>query len=968
MHTPKSMNLAQFVAVLAHLPLTRTITGVHVHHTGRPTHIEWRGAASLKAMRRYSVPGRGFRDVAQHLTVDPSGGLWMGRDWNLPPASNLSWDPITSAPSNGTGDAGPLMIEMVGNFDIGGDRLDGAQRDAMAGVLGAVCVRFQLATGAVHAHASLQGGITCPGSSLFVGAAGATAWDQLLRDANATIAGMSTALASARALAPAAGYASVRALTHVRSAVPLVYADGLPAEAGAPEDCRGLDVTFPTGPGSTDATGAPRGAVDPRFGPIEPHVVNTAQGLLFDDTVSWSLRVGGRFTSTPRDLEDFVLGPLGFERYVARQRSLGAPVRLLLHAHGGLVSEKAALEYALAHYDWWLSNGIYPVFMVWETDFLQTVFGHRRGIGEALANISDGVIEGTTAPLASVLWERMKANAARCSSTDWHADVVAEGLTSTGADGHAIGGARVFARALAQRIARLREDDVTVDIHAVGHSAGAIHQAHFLPALLAECARAGAELSIASLSLLAPAVTIDTFAQRLAPLLVAPVGSPARIRDCAIFTMNDDRERRDSTALVYRKSLLYFVRNACEPARNPLLGLETSLRPYLTRHPSHPAWAATATIGGAAISVHWSTGPLLSDRQGTSSDANVLTAAIRHSAFDNDPATMTAVMSRILGNALVVGTAPSPLPVPYEVGVAPTPSTTMAAERESPVRTAPEADRIACRVHAPSHQYALCLGIDEYPTAPLRGCVADAEQWARTLDAVGFRVTTMQNAQCTRRGMEAAIRALLERTPDGGHAIVQFAGHGTQLADASGDDTDGRDEALVPIDHQWAGCLLDDELYEWLLPHASRLRLTLLFDCCHAGTASRVAPPVRGARADNERVRFYFADASTLQAQAVRDAARGSSHAARAALRQTEIETVPWIHVAACLDDQFAYESAGQGHFTRAAAPLLAQVVTDGWSGTRYVQEIAGALAAHRRDQTPRLMATTDGRAQRALF
>lgn len=962
------MNHAQFVAVLAQLPLTRTITGVHVHHTGRPTQIEWRGAVSLEAMRRYPVHGRGFRDLAQHLTVDPTGGLWFGRDWNLPPASSLSWDPSTSAPSNGTVDAGPLMIALVGDFDIGRDRLEGAQRDAMVGVLGAICARFQLATSAVCAHASLQSGTSCPGAALFVGAPGATAWDQLLLDANAAIAGMSAALASVQARAPAAGHASVRALTHARSAVPLVYANGPLAKADAPEDCRGLDVAYPTGFVSADARGATRGAVDPRFRPIEPHVVNTAQGLLFDDTVAWTLRVGGRFTSTPSDLEDFVLGPLGFERYVARQRSLAAPVRLMLHAHGGLVSETAALEYALAHYNWWLSNGIYPVFMVWETDFLQTVFGHRRGIGEALTNISDGVIEGTTGPLASLVWERMKANAARCSSTDWHADVVAEGLTSTGADGHTMGGARIFARALAQRIARLRADGVTVEVHAVGHSAGAIHQAHFLPALIAEGARAGTELDIASLSLLAPAVTIETFAQRLAPLLGAPAGSSPAIRDCAIFTMNDDRERRDSTAFVYRKSLLFYVRNACESARDPLLGLETSLRPYLTRHPSHPAWAATATIGGAAVPVHWSTGPLLQDRQGTSSDANVLTAAIRHTAFDNDPATMTAVLSRVLGKALAVGSAPTPLPVPYEVGVAPTPRNATAAVRQPLVRPAPDTDRLACRVQAPSHQHALCLGIDAYPTAPLRGCVADAEQWALALDAVGFRVTTMRNTQCIRSGMEAAIRALLERTPDGGHAVVQFAGHGTQLADASGDDKDGRDEALVPIDHQSAGCLLDDELYEWLLPHASRLRLTLLFDCCHAGTSSRMAPPVRSTQTDDERVRFYVADALTLQAQAARDAARGSSHAARAALRQTETETVPWIHVAACLDDQFAYESAGQGNFTRAAAPLLAQVVAEGWSGARYVQAIANTLAVHRRDQTPRLMATTDRRAQHALF
>ncbi|MCC7126665.1 MAG: peptidase C14, partial [Acidobacteria bacterium] len=92
--------------------LTRKITAVHLHHTWRPTRAQFRGLATIEAMRKYHL-GLGWDDIAQHLTIDPVGIAWTGRNWNLPPASQKG--------SNGTAAAGPFMIEMVGDFDAGRD-------------------------------------------------------------------------------------------------------------------------------------------------------------------------------------------------------------------------------------------------------------------------------------------------------------------------------------------------------------------------------------------------------------------------------------------------------------------------------------------------------------------------------------------------------------------------------------------------------------------------------------------------------------------------------------------------------------------------------------------------------------------------------------------------------------------------------------------------------------------------------
>jgi hypothetical protein len=93
--------------------LTRTIAAVHVHDTGRPPAAGFRGLATVEAMRKFHMEQNGWSDLAQHLTIDPKGGLWTGRNWNLAPASATG--------HNATAGEGPFMIEMVGDFDAGQD-------------------------------------------------------------------------------------------------------------------------------------------------------------------------------------------------------------------------------------------------------------------------------------------------------------------------------------------------------------------------------------------------------------------------------------------------------------------------------------------------------------------------------------------------------------------------------------------------------------------------------------------------------------------------------------------------------------------------------------------------------------------------------------------------------------------------------------------------------------------------------
>jgi peptidoglycan hydrolase-like protein with peptidoglycan-binding domain len=96
---------------------------IHVHHTYIPNHSHFTGDnhQTLQSnMRRYHIQSRKFADIAQHVTLFPDGTFLTGRDLRKNPASIL-----------GHNYGLPFCVEMVGNFDVGNDVFEGAQKEAM---------------------------------------------------------------------------------------------------------------------------------------------------------------------------------------------------------------------------------------------------------------------------------------------------------------------------------------------------------------------------------------------------------------------------------------------------------------------------------------------------------------------------------------------------------------------------------------------------------------------------------------------------------------------------------------------------------------------------------------------------------------------------------------------------------------------------------------------------------------------
>lgn len=90
----------------------------------------------------------------------------------------------------------------------------------------------------------------------------------------------------------------------------------------------------------------------------------------------------------------------------------------------------------------------------------------------------------------------------------------------------------------------------------------------------------------------------------------------------------------------------------------------------------------------------------------------------------------------------------------------------------------------------------------------------------------------------TRAAILEAMRDLVAGATAGDSLLVFFAGHGTRVVDTSGDEEDGFDEAIVPVDYATAGVILDDTLHDVLVrPLPRGVRIFVLFDACHSATA-----------------------------------------------------------------------------------------------------------------------------------
>ncbi|KAG4093346.1 caspase domain-containing protein [Neocallimastix lanati (nom. inval.)] len=90
----------------------------------------------------------------------------------------------------------------------------------------------------------------------------------------------------------------------------------------------------------------------------------------------------------------------------------------------------------------------------------------------------------------------------------------------------------------------------------------------------------------------------------------------------------------------------------------------------------------------------------------------------------------------------------------------------------------------------------------------------------------------------TRVNIINAMKWLVSGCKPGDSLFFHFSGHGSQKKDLDGDEVDGYDETILPVDYKKNGQIVDDEMNAIMVrPLPEGVRLTAIFDSCHSGTA-----------------------------------------------------------------------------------------------------------------------------------
>ncbi|KAN0093179.1 Peptidase C14, caspase domain containing protein [Tylopilus felleus] len=92
--------------------------------------------------------------------------------------------------------------------------------------------------------------------------------------------------------------------------------------------------------------------------------------------------------------------------------------------------------------------------------------------------------------------------------------------------------------------------------------------------------------------------------------------------------------------------------------------------------------------------------------------------------------------------------------------------------------------------------------------------------------------------QPTRQNMIDAMHWLVKDAQPNDSLFFHYSGHGGQTEDLDGDEEDGYDEVIYPVDFKRTSHIVDDEMHMIMvrgLPIGCRL--TAIFDACHSGSA-----------------------------------------------------------------------------------------------------------------------------------
>lgn len=269
---------------------------------------------------------------------------------------------------------------------------------------------------------------------------------------------------------------------------------------------------------------------------------------------------------------------------------------VVVYAHGAFDTRDRVLSRASAMIPIFKRNRIYPIFLLYRSNFNEIVGDLLRPLmpeitektGGNFAEVNDVLLERMSAPIGTILWSNFKRDAALAFEQNTEVRRALFQLVQS-----ATCGSNVKPRGL----------------HFISSSGGAL----VLGELMVSLSDAKIRRSTRTISLIAPACTLDFLGEKLA--------SPRTI-DTTLYTLASADEKRPDPALgVYGKSTLWLVSRAFEQTPGTELA---GIRDHLI---------------DKKIKAHVV----------TASPRSSECRATRHGGFDNDPYTMNHILRRITG-------------------------------------------------------------------------------------------------------------------------------------------------------------------------------------------------------------------------------------------------------------------------------------------------------------------------------
>jgi hypothetical protein len=170
-------------------------------------------------------------------------------------------------------------------------------------------------------------------------------------------------------------------------------------------------------------------------------------------------------------------------------------------------------------------------------------------------------------------------------------------------------------------------------------------------------------------------------------------------------------------------------------------------------------------------------------------------------------------------------------------------------------------------------KYLLTIAINEYNTAPLRGCVTDSNNVVALLQPLGFEVIQLLNNQATKANILLAVSEIGAKLQPNDYLVVHYSGHGSQIPAGSkaADEDDGLTEIICPydlinVDGSWTdNYISDDEVSALLAKLDETISVEFFLDCCHSGTMTRSISPTSTSR----QIDYPLIEGSTLMSDKV---------------------------------------------------------------------------------------------------